>query len=276
MKKLAKLVLVAAIGLGGCASIPPVSTTGVQPSSIVSKIECEIYVSAAKPGHEDLKKREWIAVAALTLQGDDMFGVNPSLSYINPLSATTNFMFSLGGGYNEARQQIFSLNVTFDIMRLGPKACEKQVAEYELTGNLGLDDIIDGGLTAFAGNDPAARFVKDSNAFGSTLKFVITKSASGGPNWTLTHFTGPGGTSGLLSANRVDTQQLIISFVPQFVTFPADAVYALPPSSGAGVAPWVAPATEAAQITRIPFATAVMNAQNNNLNMLFQSLRTVP
>jgi hypothetical protein len=265
------------LGLTGCVAMPRVPVSEVKPADIVNKIECELYTSAAKSQHGDLYKREWIAVAALTLQGDESEGVDAKISYINPLSAMTNFMFSLGGTYSKSRQQIFSLNVTINIKNLSQNSC-KPGAGAELTGDLHLDDVVDRGLAAIDANDRAAEFTtSDNNAFGSTIKFVLSKGVSGGPQWTLTHVTGPTGDNGLLSANTTDTQQLIISFVPQLVRVPPGAIYGPPGSTGSGaIGSLSAPVGTVAEGNRITYSAAVAAAQNNNLAMLFQSLRGLP
>lgn len=49
--------------------------------------------------------------------------------------------------------------------------------------------------------------------FGSTVDFNIVLGLSGGPNWTLTYFKGPAGSSGPLSFSRTYFDTLAIAFV---------------------------------------------------------------
>jgi len=82
MRQGATMVLAIAALLTGCASFPSIPEDRVNISTLVKKIECEIYQSSQK--HPQLTEHGWLAVADLTLQVDDEAGIKPSLSYLQP------------------------------------------------------------------------------------------------------------------------------------------------------------------------------------------------
>jgi hypothetical protein len=98
-------------------------------------------------------------------------------------------------------------------------------------------------LSAIAPNDQAAHFDGDHAGFSASLKFAITNSVTGGPNWIVTRFIGPGAE--LLASSRTDTHQLLISFARKGASGEATS-------------------------------SAVGQAQSKNLFMLLQSLPTQP
>lgn len=251
------------IALYGCASLPKISSVGLEPSVVVNKIYCELQKSVSDPDYGRLKKEHWVAVAQLSLEGDDSIGLTPNLSYVNPLAAAmTTFVFSANAMLSRMRQQIFSLNVNFDLASLAEKGCKERNQGDYLAGDLGLDEIIGKGLHSLDGA-PGEGFPdqQDTDSFGSTIKFVISKGVGGGPQWTLTHFVGPSADGGLVNATAMDVQQLIISFSP-----------AKDPQGKFRAPSWVPAEVQSHEA----IAGAILRAQSNNALLLLQSLRRFP
>lgn len=154
--------------------------------------------------------RELGSFGQFDVAGDDSVGLTPTVSYIDP---SASFSFGASGTLKGARQRIYVETLDLDAASLKPRSCGPQPDTFDLSGNLGIVEAVDLGLGSIKADDKA-RFDKDK-AFGQTIQFVLTKNVSGvGPTWTLTHFTGPGGFFG---AERIDTNELVISFAPGVV-----------------------------------------------------------
>jgi hypothetical protein len=203
-------VVVLAAALCACSSIPPYDTPSqVTVAHIVDQIQCEVAQTARKFKNPKL----WWAVADLTLQVDDSVDLNPKVSFLRPLATEgTNFTFGAGAQLKGARQRIYSETVELQVSRANKVACDTLKDRFDLTGNLGIIETVDMGLSSYDAGDGVNFPISDEkkSAFGQAIQFVITKNVSGvGPVWTLVHFIGPGG---FLGAERVDTHKLIISF----------------------------------------------------------------
>jgi hypothetical protein len=191
----------------GCVGIPQLAIPGpIAVSQIVDQVQCEVQAAADK--YPRLKTERWAASVNLTLQVDDNVGLSPTLSFIDP---TASFTFGASGTLKGARQRIYTESLDLDVRSLTKRNCVQRPDTFDLSGNLGIVDAVDLGLGSLEESDDQAKFDKDK-AFGQTIQFAVTKNVSGfGPTWTLTRFTGPGGFFG---AERVDTNQLVISFAP--------------------------------------------------------------
>lgn len=104
----------------------------------------------------------------------------------------------------------------------------------ELGGRLGLKEVLATSLIAERMNDIAVLQAGSSGnlvnqgtapdkfnlySFGqiaTQIDFTITEAINGGPNWTLTHFKGPGGSTAgpFLNLNRQVKDTLVITFLP--------------------------------------------------------------
>ncbi|PAY06984.1 hypothetical protein CK489_14255 [Bradyrhizobium sp. UFLA03-84] len=203
--------IVASIGILGtlaaCTGIPKLDVAGpVAVSKIVEEVQCEVL--AAVRDHPRLRTENWAVSVNLTLQVDDSVGLTPTVAYVDP---SASFSFGAAGTLKGARQRIYVETLDLEIASMKPRpSCKQQPDTFDLSGNLGIEEAVNLGLGSIKEGDPA-RFDKDK-AFGQTIQFVLTKNVSGvGPMWTLTHFTGPGGFFG---AERIDTNELVISFAP--------------------------------------------------------------
>lgn len=237
--------------LFGCAGVPQLDIPSqITVAHIVDRIQCEAYRSVLR--HPKLKKEKWVGAADLFLQVDDNAGVTPTLSYIEPLAtAGTQFAFGVSGTLRKARQRVYSESIKLDMAGLNAKACTTRDATYDLTGDLGIIETLDIAAKSIDENDVAA--FADKEAVGQTLQFILTRNVSGGPTWTLAHFTGVGST--FAGAERVDTHKLIVSFTPgavKTVTLPSGKKVLRPVSGTNGF----------------------IGAQQNNQKLLLQSLPT--
>jgi hypothetical protein len=193
--------------LTGCVGIPTLAVPGpVAVSRIVDEVQCEVQAAAEK--YPRLRTERWAAAVSLTLQVDDNVGLTPTLSFIDP---STSFTFGASAALKGARQRIYTESLDLDVRSLKRRNCVPLPDAFDLSGTLGIVEAVDLGLGSLEGGEDQAKFDKDK-AFGQTIQFVVTKNVSAvGPAWTLTRFTGPGG---LFGAERVDTNQLVISFAP--------------------------------------------------------------
>lgn len=168
----------------------------------------------------------YVAAGQLTLDVAQTEGLNPSVSFINPYTAMTNFTLALGGNLNGVQHRNIQVNLAVDYKTLFkntaaphppagpedivPKGIPPEVVPDHLKhcdnndgsgiqGDLGLSQILSYGLGAFKEQDSTvfpglAAASGASNVFGSQVDFTITEGLNVGPNWTLTHFKGPTGT----------------------------------------------------------------------------------
>jgi hypothetical protein len=229
--------------LGGCAGIPkfgaPGSADALAPrvSDITDKIQCEIIDALHSAKYDDdatfrpLAIYRHVVSVNLSLEVTNMQAANPSLSYIKPYAtAGENFTALVGGQWTGTQDRIFNQTFTlvFDLGDETPErwdACSKKAAGSGLRGNLGIKDVIASGLRYESADsdayklkvlglspsdpqDPLGGSVTPS--FGSTVDFTLVYGVNGGPNWTLTHFTGP--ATGLLNFNRTRKDTLQLSF----------------------------------------------------------------
>jgi hypothetical protein len=238
--------VVTCLGVGfivGCTSLPELGSgsgpDALSPkvSDITDKIQCELIsaLHAAKYDQDStfraLAVYKHVVSVNLTLEVTNAESVNPSLSYIKPYATMgTSFSTPVGAqwtgtqdrNYNQTFTLIFGLgDETPEVMQ----ACEHVKANGSLRGELGIKDIIASGLRFEAAdsaafklkvlglskNDPPDALTGSASlapSFGSTVDFQVVYGVSGGPLWTLTHFTGPGATLGAYTRTLKDTLQL--------------------------------------------------------------------
>jgi hypothetical protein len=247
------------LALGGCASLPHFNDSlyryatdasrDLAPTvnDITHEVQCEL-LQAQKLGVNyntlgadyqkqhaadkvlgQLASSNWLVNVNLTLQVTDDEGVNPSLSYIDPLSAAnTNFTGTLSGQVSEEQDRNVTIQFTLYLYPGTPTtdACDPSKNRASaLHGNLGVEEVIKTGLPYAVGlpDNPylmqAIGIGKSSSTgtpvFGSTIDFSLVYGAGANPTWTLTHFAGPGPASGsLLTAMRTHKDTLVLSLSP--------------------------------------------------------------
>jgi hypothetical protein len=211
----------------------PIGQSGPTVQAVIKHIDCELS-QANENSLGTLAAQKYLVNVNLLLQVDDNVDVTPSFSYIDPLkAASTNFTFVLAADVGGARRRTFTTTYTIGAAQLPPSktACGDDVGvsgvKSELRGDLGIQEIVANGLMAKAlggGIITAAPDLTDKTvpSYGSQVQFVITRSITNlGPVWTLTHFKGPSGSSGLLNGKKQYTNTVTLGFAPQIPSAPA-------------------------------------------------------
>src|SRR6267142_2890880 len=136
------LLAAAAIALSGCAGIPQLDIQSpVTVANIIDRIQCEAYHAAQK--HQKLRRDRWVGVADLYLQVDDSAGLSPSLTYIEPLAAAgTQWTLGVSGNVKRTRQRVYNESVRLEMAKLDGRTCNKVLVDYDLTGNLGIEETL--------------------------------------------------------------------------------------------------------------------------------------
>jgi hypothetical protein len=182
---------------------------------------------------DELRNNLYVAYASLTLDVTNTQGLTPTLNFIHPYaSPSTNFTGSIGGQLTGTQHrnitQNFTIALVYDEVKLKSleRECQEPNAGNGLRGDLGLKPIIAAGLKQTSAgfkifplplpDDKAASDALSQSLipnFGSVVDFTLVYGVNGGPNWTLTHFTGPGsGGSGLANVTRTIKDSLLIAF----------------------------------------------------------------
>lgn len=231
---------------------------GPRVSDMIDEVQCEILRAldkSEKAGEEQgalqgLLNGQYVASVNLTLDVTNNESINPSLSYIWPHhTAGTNFMMSIGGQISA--QQHRNINVTFTLLfdENTPHdgkvltTCTSSKNRSGLKGDLGIEEILASGLKYFVDRSSGAErpykipaigvnVVTSSNpltgqsglapSLGATIDFTVVYGIDGGPNWTLTHATGPSPQSGgLANLMRTNKNTLVLAFARVTPTAPS-------------------------------------------------------
>jgi hypothetical protein len=214
---------------------------------VIEHIGCELY--AAENDNSSLAGYQ--VMVLLNVKVDDGGSLAPSFGFADhSFTAIPGVTGGLGLQYGETRERTFAeavrvsmadlvgreTNADATMHKCSPDSTANEVNfdRPTLTGDLGLKQVARAGLNSIP-SDGAAIFVPTAlnsasgyepppdpknpstqklPAFGSSLQFVLTKGANGGPNWSLQRFKGPTGTLPFLSLTRSDTDQLWIAFAP--------------------------------------------------------------
>ena len=258
--------------LTGCSTLPsfdasnPAQMVAPRVSDLVRHIECEI-VNAVKA--HPAGTSEYVANIDLTLEVTTNQGFNPSLSFIHPYAtAGDSFTAALSAQYAKQQHRTMTLSLSMLVNREAAQVsgCEGEKSAGttggDIQGLLGIDEIFASGMTfADKATSPinlpvlgvseskAGLEVPDSTSsiptFGSTVDFTLIYGAGGGPNWTLTHFSGVSPSSGLVSLLRTNKDTLQIAFAK--VTKTAATSTGTPAPAPAAAASAVGAAARAAQ-----------------------------
>lgn len=231
------LALLPALFLSACTVLPTFPGAldaqgkpmedGVRPTveDVVNNIQCEIHAVMKDPAIQaKMGDHLYVVFANLTLEVTNNQGLTPSITYFDPLHFTsTRFTSTLGGQI--AGQEHRNLNQTFtlllnrNLLRNEAK-CPPAPPPFApgLKGGLGLREIVDSGLSLarpeFFLYPLASTKSNIAPTFGSTIDFTVTMGLNAGGGWTLTRFTGPSGTNGLVNFSRIAKDTLVISFAP--------------------------------------------------------------
>jgi hypothetical protein len=150
----------------------------------------------------------------MSVEVNDTGGLAPTVSYLNPISATANFMFGASGTLSESRDHNFTENIQLSVRKIyadwktnaNPHDCPEP--NTNLAGTLGLKDFV--AMAALTPDLDEKQTLSGTGVFGGSIQFLVTKNLSAvGPTFTLVHFTGPGP---LGSLSEVNTDKLTIAF----------------------------------------------------------------
>jgi hypothetical protein len=290
---------IAVLLTSACAGLPPLHDVGTNRKdanentppigAIIHHVECEIANAMSDSSDPDIKAfldYDYVVYVSLTLDETFNEGLTPSLAYIHPFAtAGTNFTLSASGALSGQQHRNFVQSFTIDLDR---KALT-QTAQMDcsplsekssgIRGQLGLRQVIvEGGrhrdqsayLFPVLGDESNLdQQQKDAVSsisgqllptFASTVDFTLTYGLTGGgPMWTVTHFTGPGGTSGLVNYTRTNKNTVLLSFASAQKHV---ELKGLTPQQGADL-----------QLTK---ARAAQSAQTAATRILLQQLRLLP
>jgi len=254
MNKLFGHLLCSVLLLSGCTSLPhfkgpgPVSdgqaSVGVpKVKDIVDHIQCEMinFVNDPKNAPRFNGSSLYVASAQLTIEVTDDGSLNPSLSFIRPLSAaSTNRTIGMRAQYDGQAHRLYTQTFAVVLDPLVSREHAQECADLTwkkqkgIKGDLGIDRVLAEGVqyadkAAFklpvAGADSSDVSAQEFTTFGSTIDFTVTYGGGVDPDWTLVHFTGPGGgSSSLLDYTRTSKDTLLLSFAA--VPVPAPKVSA--------------------------------------------------
>jgi hypothetical protein len=239
---LASLAVTFPILVSGCGTyVPPMQEfwEGTQPSAVVTaggaleykikqKVYCSIVDAANAARAADLLPTHWSAQITLDLQVDETGALNPSVAYLNPMSAMQSF--SLGAGANLSSQAThedkFGSYWNLDKLNgIVGNACD--LANYNdhgssllLASDLKIKEWL---LDALANENalPSSNLTKGESYFKQDflsyhLRFLVTSGGGLTPTWKLTRVTSGTGSLPLVSGNRARTHDLLITFGPTF------------------------------------------------------------
>jgi hypothetical protein len=285
----------------GCASLPTLHDVGTpagknEPSppavtDVIRHVECEIVKALSNSGDVDIKAfldYDYIVYVSLTLDETVNEGLTPSLSYINPYAtAGTNFTLSASGVLTGQQHRDFVESFSVDLdQNLAAAAaagtCKTLDETSGIKGDLGLRQIIVEGARH---RDPSSYVFPvlgdESNldqqqkdaigsisgqllpTFATTVDFTLVYGVTGGgPSWTLTHFTGPTGTSGLVNYSKTFKNSILLSFATAQKHVKLDRLGPIDKS--------------AMDEQRLAKVLAGQAAQANATRILLQHLRLVP
>lgn len=207
--------------VAGCATVVPnfdipVNEYGPTIHSISRRVSCELVQLIERgDGISDALLGDDIDVAVqLNLTVNDAGGLSPSLTYSN-----VPFAFGVSGTLSQSREQNFTQKFYYSLRALRKEAqVVKQTmngdlakcwdTDTNLSGELGFRKTVE--LAFTSQHVDWGKKLSDDGVFGGYVNFVVTKSVSGGPTWTLTNFTGTGSNLGSLS--EVNTDKLTFAF----------------------------------------------------------------
>lgn len=245
MKSLS-VVLSLALLTAGCASVPkPMNLVGAKPDSatkeidvsktLVVRIACEL-ASAEKASRDRLFERKmtkgkpatatepadppkpyaaYDIVVQLTYKADSAGKLAPTANFIdtfggNDDTRTAIFGFSLKRGQTQEVTENFSIDGLLMPGQFGKDSKECIEAQRDVAGEFGLKALVDQRFGRSLPQGIQGAGAKDDE-FKSTITFTLTQGVGAGPHWETKHFKGPSG-DGVLSGERTDTNELVISF----------------------------------------------------------------
>lgn len=210
--------------LSGCAvgqfDVPTDASGQPTVKSIWDRVQCEMRdmvrddVETVDNQHSALLLNDDYDVeVTLTVEVNDTGGIQPSLSYINPLSKIANFTLAATATLSEARDDKFtaivqlSFRTIYTEWKTGVNLHECPSPNTNLAGSLGLSRYVN--MAAFTPRLDSKQNLAGKGVFGATDQFTVTKNLSAlGATWTLTSFKGPGA----VNISEVNTDSILLAF----------------------------------------------------------------
>ncbi|HSO93364.1 MAG TPA: hypothetical protein VLS53_02700 [Candidatus Dormibacteraeota bacterium] len=190
------------------------------------------------PALAKLRENIYVTYASLTVDVTVNEGFTPTLSALGGGTRSLSVGGQVSGQQHRDMTQTFTLlldpgyadpSLYPNFNKAKADACPKKDplqtnSSRGIHGDLGLKEVIAAGLMQVlpadfilplpAPDDHSGSAVQLSSSlvpnFGTTIDFALTYGLNGGPNWTLTHFTGPG--TSWLDWSRTAKDTLVISF----------------------------------------------------------------
>lgn len=189
-------------------------------AQLIDHIQCALgdAVAADKSGPADgfLGWDHYVAGILLTVEATNVEGLDPSFSFVNPYKVTgTNITLALEAEMNGTQHRTFTyafplyLNALPPCKGLAYSAKDRTKPDPSgvlldgtgIVGNLDLDLTLAMGRSAIT-QTGTPRDLKaplgtvGDEVVGSQIDFTVVEGIGGGPQWTLNHFKGPGGSTG--------------------------------------------------------------------------------
>jgi hypothetical protein len=221
---------------------PYTSPEGDYENLIVGHLVCEvqngIFAAASNFDLPWLKSKKWGTAITLTITAQDQSGLNPGLSFIQPIGAVASSQsFSLGVGgsasANATRTETIQFTmVNSKLFELGkyksPAAsdCAPLEKGTMIDGDLKIREFIyDKAVVAYFNNGNPAPVKNPAdiakvptwplyNTFTETITFVATLSGNITPSWKLVRFSNNTGAGTLANAQRTYTNTVVITIGP--------------------------------------------------------------
>ncbi len=156
-------VVLMAVPISNCATVPPLSDDGIAIAEIVQRVKCELADAVPTPqppyptGPYQWMK-DWTAKIDLTLITNQQSAVTPTAMFISPLltqnvpgvgSIMRSFSFGVGGGLNTTAVREETLSFTLSLAELRNTYYQgtcQEPAKLGLLGNLGLREWVHSAL----------------------------------------------------------------------------------------------------------------------------------
>jgi hypothetical protein len=171
----------------------------------------------------------------LSLDVDENGSLNPVLTYVDPLTKVTSFMFGGSATLSETREHNFTENIQLSARKTKFNLHNCPIDDTNLAGTLGIKDLV--AMAALTPNLKKKATVSGTGVFGGSIQFLVTKDLNAGPTWTLVHFTGPQNRLVNLSRGNMDKITLAFSKGPnagkKIPTVTQEVISPNPPSPSA-------------------------------------------
>ena len=242
LSRVTYLAATASMLLGGCGTyVPPMQEfwEGTKPGAVVTaggaleykikqKVYCSIIEAANEARAENLLPSHWSVQTTLDLQVDETGALNPSVTFVNPMPASQAFSLGAGGSLSSQATHEDKFGSYWNLDNLTGttgNACDlvnsnDHGSSFLLESDLKINEWL---LDALANENalPSSTLKKGESYFKQDflsyhVRFLVTSSGGVTPTWKLTRITSGTGSLPLVTANRIRTHDLLITFGPTF------------------------------------------------------------